>query len=145
MTARGLLPLAGLGLLLTLYGCGTPAPPAIAPTPTPQALSMQRMLADVQALRGYARGGTTQAAAETAATDLVSWSDQMAVLFPPETAAQYVDMTPDISRRAPPIIRETAGAVAKAVRAGRRAEAEAQLARTERDGCGICHQHGYQQ
>jgi hypothetical protein len=53
-------------------------------------------------------------------------------------------MTPDISRRAPPVMRETASAVVTAVRTGSRADVGTQLARAERDGCGICHRHGYQ-
>jgi len=140
--AREARPRVVMALLVALFGCGNPAPNA--GKPTPQAQSMQRMLADVLTLRGYAQGTGTQAAAAAAASDLVSWSDQVATLFPPETAAQYVDMTPDISRRAPPIMRETASAVAAAVRAGNRREAGTQLARTERDGCGICHRSGYQ-
>lgn len=140
--AREARPRVVLALLLALYGCGNPAPNM--GKPTPQAQSMQRMMADVLTLRGYAQGTSTQAAAETAAGDMVAWSDQVATLFPPETAAQYVDMTPDISRRAPPIMRETANSVLAAVRAGNRREAGTQLARTERDGCGLCHRSGYQ-
>jgi cytochrome c556 len=135
--------LVGAALLLALYGCGTPAPNA--GKPTSQAESMQSMLTDVHTLRDYAKGTGTRAEAEAAAANLVSWSDRMADLFPPETAAQYVDMTPDISRRAPPIMRETALAVAASVRAGNRADTGTRLARAERDGCGICHSHGYQQ
>ncbi len=134
--------LIGATLLLALYGCGAPAPNA--GKPTPQAESMQRMLADVHTLRDYVKGTVARTAAEEAAANLVSWSDRITDLFPPETAAQYVDMTPDISRRAPPIMRETARAVAKAVSAGNRADAGTQLVRAERDGCGICHRRGYE-
>ncbi len=142
MIARGLRPLAGAMLLLALSACGgTEAPNA--GKLTPQGESMQRMVADVKILRDYAQGAGTQAAAETAATELVSWSDQLAALFPPETAALYVDMTPDISRRAPPVMHATAEAVAAAVRAGNRPDAGTQLARAERDGCGFCHRSGY--
>jgi hypothetical protein len=141
VTSEAARPPIAMALLLALYGCGQPAPNA--GQLTPQGRSMQMMLADVLALRGYSRGTSTQAVAESAANDLISWSDQVGALFPPETAGLYVDMTPDISRRAPPIMRETASAVASAVRAGNRREAGTQLARAERDGCGICHRSGY--
>lgn len=140
MIAREARPLVVMALLLALFGCGNPEPNA--GKLTPQGQSMQRMLADVLVLRGYAQGAGTRPAAEAAANDLVSWSDQLSTLFP-ETAALYVDMTPDIARRAPPILRETATAVVAAVHAGNRREAGTQLARTERDGCGICHRSGY--
>jgi hypothetical protein len=134
--------LRAMVLMLSLVGCGgTPAPNA--GKPTLQAQSMQQMFADVKVLREYVQGVGTQSSAEASAQELVSWSDRLEAIFPGETAAQYVDLTPDMSRRASPVMRETSGGVAAAVRMGNRQEAGAQLARLERDGCGICHQNGY--
>lgn len=143
MMTRRRRTLAGTALLLALAGCGGTVAPNAGKL-TPQAESMQRMLANVITLRGYATGAGSQEVAQVAATELVAWSGQMATLFPPETAAKYVDMTPDISRRAPPVMRATAEAVADAVRAGNRPAAGTQLARAERDGCGFCHRRGYE-
>ena len=129
--------LAGLALLA---GCQE-APPL----PTPQAQSMQRMLADVQTLRAYVHNQASPAVAATAADELVSWADRIGMLFPPETAAQYVDMTPDIARLAPPVLRETATDLALAVHADSPAATAPRLARLEHDGCGVCHRNGWKE
>jgi hypothetical protein len=56
---------------------------------------MQRMLADVAAIRSYVYGSSSQAEALQAATDLVSWSQHLAELFPPSQASKdYVNMSP---------------------------------------------------
>ncbi|MND07741.1 hypothetical protein D3C83_299440 [compost metagenome] len=68
----------------------------------------------------------------------------MGVLFPPEAAALYVDMTPDIARGATTAMSATAEPLLEAVRSGSRPNAERQLARVEREGCGYCHRRGYQ-
>ena len=126
--------------LLALASCQTAPPPA-----TPQAQSMQYMLGDVQVLRAYVRNQASQDAAAAAAEDLVTWSHRLGALFPPETAAEYVDMTPDIARIAPPVMIDTATEVAIAVHAGNPTVTGPRLARLEHDGCGMCHRNGWKE
>src|SRR5690349_12377453 len=86
-----------------LGSCG--GTPPHAGQPTIQGQSMQRMLADVVAIRSYVYGGSSQAEAQQAATDLVSWSQRMADLFPPGQASKdYVDMSPERARNAPAVM-----------------------------------------
>ena len=86
-------------VLLLLAGCKPPEPQC--GQPTMQGQSMQRMLATVNTIGAFSRGETSQAVAEQAATELVNWSGRMGELFPPNEAAQYVDLTPEMARSAP--------------------------------------------
>ncbi len=132
-----------IGGLPLLAGCGgTPAPSA--GQPTQQAQSMRRMQADMQVLRAFAEGTGTQENASIAASELVSWSNRMSELFPPEAAARYVDMSPDIARGATAAMSATATSLQAAVRSGNRPNTAAEVARTERAGCGFCHQRPIQ-
>jgi hypothetical protein len=105
---------------------------------------MKRMLATVQTLRAYVRGQASQGDADQAATELVQWSNRMGELFPPEVSAQYADISPQMARQAPEAMSRTAGALLNVVQTGTRRAAGDQLARTERDGCGFCHRHGFE-
>lgn len=124
---------------LPLLGSCAGTPPH-AGQPTAQGQSMQQMLADVNVVRSYVYGGTSQGDAERAATDLVSWSQRMAELFPPGQASkEYVDMSPQRAGKAPAAMQQAAGQLLSVVRTGSRAAVGTQLAQTERDGCGTCH------
>lgn len=123
--------------LLMLAGCSPSAPHA--GQPTVQGQSMERMRATVDAIRAFARGDTSQAQAEQAATELVSWSGRMGELFPPSEAAQYVGLTPEVARSAPATMLRTSEALLNAVRTGNRQVTGEQLALTEHNGCGACH------
>jgi hypothetical protein len=104
---------------------------------------MQLMLADIEQIRSFVYGSSTQADANKAAIDLVSWSQRMAVLFPPgQTSQDYVDMSPERVRGAPAAMARTADLLLTAVRTGQRPAVGDQLAQTERDGCGVCHLSG---
>lgn len=98
------------------------------------------MLKDVEQIRGFVYGGGTQGDADTAATDLVSWSRRMADLFPPGQSTQdYVDMSPERVSNAPVAMTRTAEALLTAVRTGNRQKVGDQITRTEQAGCGVCH------
>jgi len=104
---------------------------------------MQLMLADINQIRGFVYGSGDQTEAEHAASDLVSWSDRMAELFPPgQASTDYVDMSSERARGAPAAMRRTAGLLLNAVRTGSRSATGDQLALVERDGCGFCHLSG---
>ncbi|MEJ0018957.1 MAG: cytochrome c [Acetobacteraceae bacterium] len=104
---------------------------------------MQQMLADVDQIRSFVYGSGTQADADKAATDLAAWSRRMAELFPPGQATRdYVDMSPQRVNGAPAAMTRTADLLLMAVRTGQRSTVGDQLARTERDGCGVCHLSG---
>jgi cytochrome c556 len=125
-------------VLPLLGSCG--GTPPHAGQPTVQGQSMQRMLADVVAIRSYVYGGSGQADAYQAATDLVSWSQRMAELFPPGQASQdYVDMSPQRAGNAPAAMQRASERLLSVVRTGNRAAVGTQLAQTEHDGCGACH------
>lgn len=128
-------------VLLLLAGCKPPEPHA--GQPTMQGQSMQRMLATVNTIGAFSRGETSQAVAEQAATELVTWSGRMGELFPPNEAAQYVDLTPEMARNAPATMLRTSERLLQVVRTGDRQAAGQQLAATERDGCGSCHRRPY--
>jgi hypothetical protein len=130
-----------LAALLLLAACAERAPHA--GQPTPQAQSMQRMLADVQMLRAFAHGQADHGAANAAVDDLLRQSDLITPLFPPETAAQYVDLTPETARGGTAAMRAVVEPLQVAVRGGDQTRAGMLLAQVERDGCGYCHQHGY--
>ena len=118
--------------------------PPHAGQPTVQGQSMQRMLSDVVSIRSYVYG-SSQAEALEAATDLVSWSQRMAELFPPGQAwKDYVDMSPERAGNAPAAMQRASEQLLSVVRTGDRAAIGAQLARTEHDGCGACHLSGSQ-
>ncbi len=130
--------------LSCLAGCaGTGASPH-AGEPTPQGQSMQLMLADVDQIRSFLYGGNaTQADAEKAATDLLSWSHRMAELFPAgQASTDYVDMDPARVSGAPEAMTRTAEQLLAAVRTGQRPAIGDRLAQTERIGCGFCHLSG---
>jgi Cytochrome C' len=104
---------------------------------------MALMLADVDQIRGYVYGSATQADADKAAVDLVSWSQRMAELFPPgQASTDYVDMSPARVQGAPVAMQQSAQSLLSAVRTGKRAAVGDQLAQTERNGCGFCHLSG---
>ena len=126
-----------------LGGCtGTGASPQ-ASQPTTQGQSMQLMLADIDQIRAFVYGGGTQADADKAAANLVSWSQRMAELFPPgQASTDYVDMSPERVRGAPEAMKRTADSLLAAVRTGNRSQIGDRLAQTERDGCGFCHLSG---
>jgi hypothetical protein len=131
--------------LSCLGGCsGTGASPH-AGQPTLQGQSMQLMLADVDRIRSFLYGGdATQADADKAATDLLSWSRRMGELFPSgQASTDYVDMDPARVNGAPEAMTRTAEQLLAAVRTGKRPAIGDQLARAERDGCGFCHLSGY--
>ena len=101
---------------------------------------MQRMMADIDRIRAYVYGSGTRSEAESAATELVSWSGKMRALFPPgESSAEYVDMSPERARAAPAAMEKTATQLLAAVRRDDRAIIGDRLAATERYGCGACH------
>lgn len=130
--------------MLLVAGCNKPAPNA--GQETIQGQSMARMLATVDTIRDYTQGKTTLAAANQAATELLSWSDRLGELFPPEVApSQYVDLTPEMARNAPLIMHEQAASLAAAVASGSVGSATAALASTEKNGCGFCHLTPYRQ
>src|SRR5689334_19607584 len=132
-----LLVCTALPLLGSCAGMNTPPH---AGQPTVQGQSMQQMLADVTVIRSYVYGGSSQNEAEQAATDLVSWSQRMAELFPPGQASKdYVDMSPQRAGNAPAAMQRASEQLLSVVRTGNRAAIGTQLAQTERDGCGACH------
>ena len=111
--------------------------------PTVQGQAMQYMLADVDQIRAFVYGSSTQVDAEKAAIDLLSWSRRMAELFPPgQASTDYVDMTPERVRGAPVAMSRSAEMLLTTVRAGGRPAIGEQLAQTEREGCGYCHLSG---
>ncbi len=104
---------------------------------------MQHMLAEINQIRTFAYGSGNQHEAETAAVDLVSWSGRMAELFPPgQASVDYVDMSPERARGAPAAMSNSANLLLESVRTGSRPAITAQLAQTERNGCGYCHLTG---
>lgn len=124
-----------------LGSCAPSAPHA--GQPTLQGQSMANMLADVVAVRTFVYGGGSQADADKAATDLVSWSHRMTELFPPaEATKDYVDMGPERLSVAPAAMIRASEALQAAVRTGNRTAIGTQLAVTEHDGCGACHRSG---
>jgi hypothetical protein len=122
---------------LSLGGCmATPH----AHQPTAQTEAMQHMLADVLVIRSYVYGSGTLDEADRSATDLLAWSQQMEVLFPPAQAStEYVDMSPARVRVAIDAMPRTAQALLAAVRSGNHPVIGQQLEITEHDGCGACH------
>jgi hypothetical protein len=133
---------AGLALSV-LAGDAGAGPPSNAIAPTPQAQAMQRMLADINTLRGYAYGGGDHAGALAAANDLLAWSQRMGELFPPGKASEdYVDMSPERAAAAPVAMTEAARALLAAVGKDDRTAVGAELAGTEKSGCGACHLPG---
>jgi hypothetical protein len=101
---------------------------------------MDRMLADVNAVRSFVYGSGGQAEAGQAAQELLSWSRRMSELFPPGTAsADYVDMSPERARGAAEAMVRTSERLLAAVHSGNRPAIGDQLAQTEREGCGACH------
>jgi len=140
VTSRALLLLPAF---LLFAGCSR-TPPPHAGKPTPQAEMMRQMLADVKTLRSYGKGVADQGQAETAASDLVRLSNRLETLFPPEIAHQYVELTPDMIRGGITAMRDLTEPLLGSVRAQDREGAALALSRTERDGCGFCHLHGYE-
>lgn len=138
MTRTKRLVLGLSGLLALLAGCTGSSRPS--GQPTVQGAAMQRMLADIEAVRAFVYGGGSQKDAEAAADDLVSWSERMSDLFPPgQSTAEYVDMSPARVRNAPIAMKRSSQDLLAAVRTGNRSTAGDQLALTERNGCGACH------
>ena len=129
--------------LSCVTGC-TATGPSHAGQPTQQGQSMQLMLADIEQIRAYVYGGSvTQGDAEKAATDLVSWSQQVSVLVPPgQASADYVDMDAARVRGAPEAMLRTSQLLLATVRTGKRPAIGDQLTRTESEGCGFCHLSG---
>lgn len=141
MRIRASLPI--LALLPLLGGCGYKGPTAAARQPTPQAVAMEHMFADINRIRGFLYGSGSQGGATEAATDLVAWSKRMPELFPPELASQeYVDMSPERARAATEALQTNAGELLAAVEGGNHATIGDRLADTERNGCGACHLSG---
>ena len=111
---------------------------------TPQGQSMERMFANIQQIQGFVYGTRPRGDAVTAANELVSWSSQLPTLFPPdETPALYVDLTQDMANQAPLAMQREAQLLLAAVHNENPGAIGAQLSRTERDGCGACHDHVY--
>ena len=138
--ARIRLALPVCATLLLLDGCGGMGAKPHTAELTPQGQSMERMLADVNLLRGFIYGTGSRADAQDAATDLVAWSKQMGTLFPPgQTSYDYVDMSPERTRAAPEAMHRTAEQLLSAVQFGQRTTVGDRLAQAERDGCGACH------
>ncbi|MGE0417036.1 MAG: hypothetical protein AB7O80_09545 [Acetobacteraceae bacterium] len=128
--------------LLLLTTCAPQ--PEQATKATPQGESMQHMLVAIETVRNYVRNTTTQAEAEAATADLLTWSNRMAELFPPATASKlYVDMTAEMAKEAPGVMVASATALRSAVSTGRLPIVAMQLERTEKDGCGFCHRRPY--
>ncbi len=137
---------AGWAALSILAGCAESRPDPNVGAPTPQAQATRRMLADVNQLRGYVYGSGDQAGASAAASDLLAWSQRMPDLFPPGQASRdYLDMSPERAGAAPAAMMGAARSLVAAVYTGDRAAIGAQLARTERSGCGVCHVVGADQ
>lgn len=132
-----------LGLLLApllLAACSQTPPHA--GQPTEQAQAMQHMLADINQVRAYVYGSGTRADALTSAQDLVSWSGRMAELFPPDQAStEYVDMSPARAAGAPAAMTTAASQLLTTVQTGSQTAIADQLAQTEKNGCGYCHQN----
>jgi len=104
---------------------------------------MQAMLADVDQVRAFVYGGGSQADAEKAATNLASWSQRIAELFPPgQATTDYVDMSPERVRGAPEAMQRTSASLLTAVRTGNRVQTGDRLTQTEKQGCGFCHLSG---
>ena len=143
MRIKASLPI--LAILPLLGSCGYKGPTAAARQPTPQAVAMQHMLADINRIRGFLYGSGSQGEATEAATDLVSWSKRMPELFPPKLASQeYVDMSPERARAATEAMNANAALRLAAVQSGNHATIGDRLADTERNGCGACHLSGTQ-
>jgi hypothetical protein len=101
------------------------------------------MLADIDQIRAFVYGGSSQPDAIERAVDLVSWSQRMSELFPIGQASNdYVDMSLHRVRGAAEAMTRNAELLLSAVRTGRRPEIGDQLVRTEKDGCGSCHLSG---
>ncbi len=127
---------------ITLCGCTATGAPHVG-QPTEQAQAMQNMLAAVNQIRAYVYGGGSREQAETAAADLVSWSQRLPELFPPgQASTDYVDMSPRRVSGAPIAMSRNSELLLAAVQRGNRAAIGNQLLRTERDGCGFCHLSG---
>jgi hypothetical protein len=133
-----------VGATLTcLNACGPMGATPSAGQPTTQGQAMQQMLADIDQVRAFVYGGGSQPDAEKAATNLVSWSQRIAELFPPgQATTEYVDMSPERARGAPEAMQRTASALLAAVRTGNRSQTGDRLAQTEKQGCGFCHLSG---
>ena len=126
-------------LLPMLEGCSNMKASSVAQS-TPQAQSMESMLSDVDQVRAFVYGSGTRSQADQAAADLLSWSQRMAELFPPgQASVDYVDMSSERARAAPPAMTRTAEVLLSAVRIADRATIGDRLARLEREGCGACH------
>ncbi len=139
MRLRATLPI--LASLALLAGCGETGPAT--PQPTPQAVAMRHMLADINQIRAYLYGSASQAQASGAASDLASWAKQVPALFPPELASQeYVDMSPERARAANAAMNTNAALLLASVQSGNQAAIADQLAATEKNGCGTCHLSG---
>jgi cytochrome c556 len=130
-------------MLPYLAGCGGVGAPSQVGQPTEQGQAMQRMLADVNQIRGFVYGTGTQDDADRAAADLLSWSQRMAELFPPgQASTEYVDMSPARVSGAPAAMTQSAERLLAAVRTGNRPTIGSQLIQTEHNGCGFCHRSG---
>ncbi len=115
-------------------------PPPHAVQPTDQAAAMQRMLANVLQIRSYVYGSGTRDEAIGSATELLTWSQRIAVLFPPgQASTEYVDMSPGRVRGASAAMQRTSQELLTIVRSGDRAAIGKQLEITEQEGCGFCH------
>ena len=126
--------------LTILAGCGQVGGPQHAGQPTAQAQLMNHMLIAINQIRAFSYGSGDQASAQAAADDLVNFSAQMPVLFPPsQSAVDYVDMSPERAAGAPGAMTRTSLALQATVRTGNRDAVGRSLAQTEQDGCGFCH------
>ncbi len=142
MIAERLIAVGAVFMVLT--GCADTATAPHAGQLTPQGQSMERMFANIQQIQGFVYGSRPRSDAIAAANELVSWSARLPTLFPPDqTPALYVDMTADAASKAPVAMQREAQLLLAAAEKGSPPEVGAQLARTEREGCGACHDHVY--
>jgi hypothetical protein len=109
--------------------------------PTPQAQSMDRALADVNRIRAYVYGGGAREDTAAAATDLEAWARDLPAVFPPGTAAKYVDMSTPQAAQASQAMARTTRDLSAAGASGDRAAVGEALGQVERQGCGACHLH----
>jgi hypothetical protein len=101
---------------------------------------MQQMLANLDQVRAFVYGSSSQGEADKAARDLVSWSRRIPELFPPgQASTDYVDMSPERVRGAPAAMNRTTERLLAAVQTGSRPATGDRLAEVEHDGCGFCH------
>ncbi len=142
MIARKLAVMAASFVVMT--GCADTAQAPHAGQMTPQGQSMERMFANIQQIQGFVYGTRPRSDAVAAANELVSWSSQLPTLFPPDqTAALYVDLTQDTAKQAPIAMLREAQLLLTATQTESPGAVGAQLSRTERNGCGVCHDHVY--